>query len=136
MKKSIVLQPGKYIIGAANNLFDEPLYSKISKVLSKLKLAVGYNKKYDIYCFKSLKNNIKFEDYIDNCPSILSETYLVLTKVDGIKEGKIKGSKRFASNENIFVDYVHDDLGVAIYFKNSDSPSPFLMLVQESIEDK
>lgn len=131
MIKEEILPPGKYIVGDFSKFFNEKDVKKFRNSFLKSKRGMSFDKKYNVLSFKPLSFNIKFEDYIDNCPGILAENGLVLIDATLVNQPKLFGCKRFSSKEEFKVKYVNDSLGVAIYFKRDEDCGPFMMLVQE-----
>lgn len=122
-------EPGKYVVGDIANLFEEQDFKKIKNSLSKIKTKSGLNKKFSLHFFKGI--NRKFIDYIEYNSYIISENFLVLAPDEFVKNGRLSNCKRINAKTPFSVEYVYDNIGVAIYFKEFDAPSPFMMLVQE-----
>lgn len=122
-------EPGKYVVGDIVNLFEERDFKKIKNTLSKVKAKSGLNKKFNLHFFRGIDR--KYIDYIEYNSYILCDNCLVLAPDDIVKTGRLTNCKRITTKYPFSVEYINDSLGVVVYFKEFDAPSPFMMLVQE-----
>ena len=128
-KEIFYFEPGKYVFGDISNLFEEKDFKKMKAPLSKLKALSGFNKKFNLHFFKGIDR--KFADYIEFNSYIIAENCLALAPEEMVKKGRLINCKRFNAKTKFTLEYVNDKIGVAIYLKDPEAPSPFMMLVQE-----
>lgn len=121
-------EPGKYVLGDISNLFEEKDFKKMKIPISKLKAYSGFNKKFNLHFFKGIER--KFTDYIELNSYIIAENCLALVPEEMVKKSRLINCKRFNSKTKFSVEYLNDKVGVVIYLKELDAPSPFMMLVQ------
>lgn len=95
---------GKYVLGDIFNLFEEPQFKKMKGPLSKLKSNCGYNKKFDLYFFKTI--NRKITDYIEYNSYIITENCLALVPEESVKRGRLINCKRINAKNDFVVKYV------------------------------
>ena len=128
-KEIFYFEPGKYVFGDISNLFEEKDFKKMKGPLSKLKALCGLNKKFNLHFFKGIDR--KFIDYIEDNSYIIAENCLAIVPDEIVKKGRLINCKRINSKTQFSIEYKNDKLGVAIYLKEINAPSPFMMLVQE-----
>jgi hypothetical protein len=133
-KEFFYFKAGKYIVGDISKLFEEKDFKKMKTSLCKLKAKGGYNKKFNIHYFRADASEAVFNDYIDKCPSLLSETCLAIIPEESAKKGRLNNCKRFNAKNDFRLTYLHDKDGIVLYLQEPDAPSPFMMLVQYNEE--
>ena len=133
-REKFLFQAGKYVVGDITKLFEEKDAKKMKTSLSRLKNNGGYNKKFDLYYFKSNNTSNIFTDYIEKGVELVAETCLAIIPEESAKKGRLNNCKRFNAKNDFTLTYVNDDLGIALYFQEQDAPGPFMMLVQMNEE--
>lgn len=133
-REKFLFKAGKYVAGDVLNVFTEKDAKKIKSSLSKVKTKGGFNKKLNLHYFKSIVSNNTFTDYIEKGVSLIAETSLVIIPEELAKRGRLSNCRRFTAKNDFNLTYLHDDLGIALYLQEPNTPSPFMMLVQTNEE--
>ena len=123
-------EPGKYVLGDISNLFEEKDFKKMKTPLAKQKALCGLNKKFNFHFFKGISR--RFDDYIENNSYIIAENCLGIVTDETVKKGRLINCKRINPKTKFSLEYINDKLGIVIYLKEENAPSPFMMLVQET----
>lgn len=129
-REKFLFKAGRYVIGDIMKLFEEESAKKMKASLCKLKSSGGYNRRFDLHYFRPLSTSDTFTDYIEKGVELVAENCLIIIPEESAKKGRLNNCKRFNTKNDFSLTYVHDNLGVALYFQEPDAPSPFMMLVQ------
>lgn len=131
VKKDIFyFEAGRYVIGDISNLLEENDFKKVKSSIAKLKSKCGFNKKYGLYFFKGIER--KFIDYIEYNSYIIAENCLGCIPESLVKQGRLSNCKRFIAKSQFTAEYINDNIGVAVSFKEMNAPGPFIMMVQSN----